>query len=115
MQECLISPWSQTRLFRKSVEAKQIMCIILLCLPSPFLLPPPPLSFTPPLSSTPPLISLPQIKDKFCLDLNEEEAVQHIQSLIDESVKAMMAVFVEQIHKWAQVLCTTATSVYMYC
>ena len=44
-----------------------------------------------------------QIKDKFCLDLNEEEAVQHIQALIDESVKAMMAVFVEQIHKWAQV------------
>ena len=43
------------------------------------------------------------MKDKFCLDLNEEEAVQHFQSLIDESVKAMMAVFVEQIHKWAQV------------
>ena len=46
----------------------------------------------------------PQIKDKFCLDLNEEEAVQHIQALIDESVKAIMAVFVEQIHKWAQVI-----------
>ena len=45
----------------------------------------------------------PQVKDKFCLDLNEEEAVQRFQSLIDESVKAMMAVFVEQIHKWAQV------------
>lgn len=29
--------------------------------------------------------------------------MQRFQSLIDESVKAMMAVFVEQIHKWAQV------------
>ena len=44
-----------------------------------------------------------QVKDKFCLDLNEEEAVQHFQSLIDESVRAVMAAFVEQIHKWAQV------------
>ncbi len=52
--------------------------------------------------SPPPLTHL-QVKDKFCLDLNEEEAVQRFQSLIDESVKAMMAVFVEQIHKWAQV------------
>ena len=46
---------------------------------------------------------LRQVKDKFCLDMNEEEAVQHFQSLIDESVRAVMAVFVEQIHKWAQV------------
>ena len=46
---------------------------------------------------------LHQVKDKFCLDMNEEEAVQHFQSLIDESVRAVMAVFVEQIHKWAQV------------
>ena len=37
------------------------------------------------------------------MDMNEEEAVQHFQSLIDESVRAVMAVFVEQIHKWAQV------------
>ena len=43
------------------------------------------------------------MKDKFCLDMNEEEAVQHFQSLIDESVRAVMAAFVEQIHKWAQV------------
>ena len=43
-----------------------------------------------------------QVKDKFCLEFTEEEAVQHIQSLIDESVTAVMAVFVERIHKWAQ-------------
>lgn len=43
-----------------------------------------------------------QVKDKFCLEFNEEEAVQHLQSLIDESVTAVMAVFVERIHKWAQ-------------
>ena len=43
-----------------------------------------------------------QVKDKFCLEFSEEEAVQHIQALIDESVTAVMAVFVERIHKWAQ-------------
>lgn len=43
-----------------------------------------------------------QVKDKFCLEFTEEEAVQHLQSLIDESVTAVMAVFVERIHKWAQ-------------
>ena len=37
--------------------------------------------------------------------------MQHIQSLIDESVKAMMAVFVEQIHKWAQVRHSAVTVV----
>lgn len=43
-----------------------------------------------------------KVKDKFCLDFNEEEAVKHVQSLIDESVTAVMAVFVERMHKWAQ-------------
>lgn len=43
-----------------------------------------------------------QVKDKFCLEFDEEEAVQHLQSLIDVSVTAVMAVFVERIHKWAQ-------------
>jgi phosphatidylinositol 3-kinase len=36
------------------------------------------------------------------LDYNEEEAVQHIQNLIDISVTAVMAVFVERMHKFAQ-------------
>lgn len=43
-----------------------------------------------------------QVKDKFCLEYNEEEAVQHIQNLIDVSVTAVMAVFVERMHKFAQ-------------
>ena len=43
-----------------------------------------------------------QVKDKFCLDYNEEQAVQHIQNLIDISVTAVMAVFVERMHKFAQ-------------
>lgn len=49
------------------------------------------------------------MQDKFRLDLNDEEAVQYLQSLIDESVSAMFPVVVEQIHKFAQVssCCTT--------
>lgn len=40
---------------------------------------------------------------KFRLDLSDEEAVHYLQSLIDESVSAMFAAVVEQIHKFAQV------------
>ncbi|XP_032217979.2 phosphatidylinositol 3-kinase catalytic subunit type 3 [Nematostella vectensis] len=43
-----------------------------------------------------------KVQDKFRLDLSDEEAVQYLQSLIDESVSAMFAVVVEQIHKFAQ-------------
>lgn len=43
-----------------------------------------------------------KVQDKFRLDLNDEEAVQFLQSLIDESVSAMFPVVVEQIHKFAQ-------------
>ena len=52
------------------------------------------------------VVSFPctQVKEKFCLHLSEEEAIQFFQSLIDESVKALFAVFMEQIHRWAQVL-----------
>lgn len=48
-------------------------------------------------------ILFPQVQDKFRLDLNDEEAVQYLQSLIDESVSAMLPVVVEQFHKMAQV------------
>ena len=44
-----------------------------------------------------------QVQDKFRLDLSDEEAVQYLQALIDESVSAVFASVVEQIHKWAQV------------
>ncbi|RWS16309.1 phosphatidylinositol 3-kinase catalytic subunit type 3-like protein [Dinothrombium tinctorium] len=43
-----------------------------------------------------------KVQDKFRLDLTDEEAVHHIQSLIDVSVTAVMAALVEQIHKFAQ-------------
>ena len=40
-----------------------------------------------------------KVQDKFRLDLNDEEAVHYIQSLIDISVTAVMATLVEQIHR----------------
>jgi len=43
-----------------------------------------------------------KVQDKFRLDLSDEEAVQYLQALIDESVSAVFASVVEQIHKWAQ-------------
>ncbi|XP_046853981.1 phosphatidylinositol 3-kinase catalytic subunit type 3-like [Xenia sp. Carnegie-2017] len=43
-----------------------------------------------------------KLEAKFRLDLSDEEAVHYLQSLIDESVGAMFAVVVEQIHKFAQ-------------
>uniref|UniRef100_A0A8C7FQC8 Phosphatidylinositol 3-kinase catalytic subunit type 3 n=1 Tax=Oncorhynchus kisutch TaxID=8019 RepID=A0A8C7FQC8_ONCKI len=48
-----------------------------------------------------------QVQDKFRLDLSDEEAVHYMQSLIDESVGALFAAVVEQIHKFAQV-CVSA-------
>uniref|UniRef100_A0A671P546 Phosphatidylinositol 3-kinase catalytic subunit type 3 n=1 Tax=Sinocyclocheilus anshuiensis TaxID=1608454 RepID=A0A671P546_9TELE len=44
-----------------------------------------------------------KVQDKFRLDLSDEEAVHYMQSLIDESVGALFAAVVEQIHKFAQV------------
>ncbi|MEQ2157552.1 hypothetical protein GOODEAATRI_002975 [Goodea atripinnis] len=44
----------------------------------------------------------PAASDKFRLDLSDEEAVHYMQSLIDESVGALFAAVVEQIHKFAQ-------------
>ena len=43
-----------------------------------------------------------KVQEKFMLDLVEEEAVKRFQELLDESVNAMFAVFVERIHSWAQ-------------
>ncbi|XP_056379213.1 phosphatidylinositol 3-kinase catalytic subunit type 3 [Hyla sarda] len=45
-----------------------------------------------------------QVQDKFRLDLSDEEAVHYMQTLIDDSVNALFAAVVEQIHKFAQVL-----------
>jgi phosphatidylinositol 3-kinase len=43
-----------------------------------------------------------KVQEKFLLELGEEEAVERFQALLDESVSAMFAVFVERIHSWAQ-------------
>lgn len=43
-----------------------------------------------------------KVQDKFRLDLNDEEAVQYLQTLIDESVSAVFASLAEQVHKIAQ-------------
>ncbi|KAI6645867.1 Phosphatidylinositol 3-kinase catalytic subunit type 3-like [Oopsacas minuta] len=43
-----------------------------------------------------------KVQEKFKLELGDEEAVQFFQNLLDESVKAMFPVVVDQIHKWAQ-------------
>jgi len=43
-----------------------------------------------------------KVQDKFRLDLSDEEAIQYLQALIDESVSAVFASLAEQIHKFAQ-------------
>lgn len=43
-----------------------------------------------------------KVQDKFRLDLSDEEAVHYIQNLIEISVTDVMAVLVEQIHRFAQ-------------
>ncbi|PSN36071.1 Phosphatidylinositol 3-kinase catalytic subunit type 3 [Blattella germanica] len=43
-----------------------------------------------------------KVQDKLRLDLEEEEAVIYMQTLLDVSVTAVMAVLVEQLHKFAQ-------------
>ncbi|XP_030755610.1 phosphatidylinositol 3-kinase catalytic subunit type 3 isoform X1 [Sitophilus oryzae] len=43
-----------------------------------------------------------KVQDKLMLDLGEEEAVHHMQNLIDASVAAVMAAIVEQFHKITQ-------------
>lgn len=43
-----------------------------------------------------------KVQDKFGLDLSEEEAVQLFQQIIDESIKALFSVLMENVHRWAQ-------------
>lgn len=43
-----------------------------------------------------------KVQDKFRLDLGDEEAIHYLQNLLDMSVTAVMAVLVEQFHKFAQ-------------
>lgn len=43
-----------------------------------------------------------KVQEKFRLDMGDEEAVRHLQSLLDTSVSAMFPAMVEQLHKFAQ-------------
>ncbi|XP_053682998.1 phosphatidylinositol 3-kinase catalytic subunit type 3 [Sabethes cyaneus] len=43
-----------------------------------------------------------KVEDNLRLDLSDEEAVQHLQNLLDVSITAVMPALVEQIHKLAQ-------------
>ncbi|XP_039299622.1 phosphatidylinositol 3-kinase catalytic subunit type 3 isoform X1 [Nilaparvata lugens] len=43
-----------------------------------------------------------KVQDKLRLDLGDEEACTYLQNLLDESVTALMAAVVEQLHKIAQ-------------
>lgn len=43
-----------------------------------------------------------KVQDKFRLDLNEEEAVQYMQNLIDVSATAIMAAWADRLHQLAQ-------------
>jgi phosphatidylinositol 3-kinase len=48
------------------------------------------------------IYGLVQLQEKFRLDLDDEEAVQFFQSLINDSVSALFPQMVETIHRWAQ-------------
>lgn len=43
-----------------------------------------------------------KVQEKFCLELTDEEAIQHLRTIISESVSALFPQVIETIHKWAQ-------------
>jgi len=43
-----------------------------------------------------------KLQEKFRLDLDDEDAIQFFQTLINESVSALFPQMVETIHRWAQ-------------
>lgn len=43
-----------------------------------------------------------KVEENLKLGLTDEEAVQHLQNLLDLSISAVMPALVEQIHKLAQ-------------
>ncbi|XP_065885169.1 phosphatidylinositol 3-kinase catalytic subunit type 3-like [Dysidea avara] len=46
--------------------------------------------------------TIQKVRDRFCLNLSEEQAVQNLQQLMEESISALFPQMVEQIHRWAQ-------------
>jgi phosphatidylinositol 3-kinase len=49
-----------------------------------------------------PMKNLMKLQEKFQLELNEEEAIKFMQSVIDESKNAILAQFFEAGHRWGQ-------------
>ncbi|ODV89027.1 hypothetical protein CANCADRAFT_132969 [Tortispora caseinolytica NRRL Y-17796] len=43
-----------------------------------------------------------KVKEKFCLELSDEEAVVHFQNLINESVSAFFPMVIDRLHNFAQ-------------
>lgn len=41
-------------------------------------------------------------QEKLCLDLDDEQAIEALQALINESATALMPQIVETTHRWAQ-------------
>ena len=48
------------------------------------------------------LIFFLQLQKKFRMDLEDEEAATFLQTIINESVSAVLPQMVESIHRWAQ-------------
>ncbi|KAK9455873.1 kinase-like domain-containing protein [Dipodascopsis uninucleata] len=43
-----------------------------------------------------------KVKEKFCLDMSEEEAIVHFQTLINDSVSAFFPMVIDRLHNFAQ-------------
>ncbi|KAK9471138.1 kinase-like domain-containing protein [Dipodascopsis tothii] len=43
-----------------------------------------------------------KVKEKFCLDMSEEEAIVHFQMLINDSVSAFFPMVIDRLHNFAQ-------------
>ncbi|SCV04750.1 LAMI_0H18778g1_1 [Lachancea mirantina] len=46
--------------------------------------------------------ALLKVKEKFCLDISEEEAIVHFQNLINASVSALLPLVIDRLHNLAQ-------------
>ena len=54
------------------------------------------------MSGSDPMINLMKLQEKFQLELNDEEAILFMQSVIDESKNAILAQLFEAGHRWGQ-------------
>lgn len=51
-----------------------------------------------------PTRAVDQIRERFCLDMNEEDSLRGFQELLEESVKAFFPVLIDRVHNLAQYL-----------